>query len=60
MRALGSYDILMIVPVYHISWRHVLENRNLNLHLWLHYLIQDAEFRCKFPDNGDLQFNLRV
>jgi hypothetical protein len=33
MRAVGPYDVLVVVPVYHIPRRHVLENRNLNLHL---------------------------
>jgi hypothetical protein len=60
MRAVASYDILVIVTVCHIAKRHVLENRNLNPHLRLSYLVQDAEFRCKFSDKVDLQFNLRV
>src|SRR5215469_10827310 len=60
MRAVDYYDILVVVHFYHIPRRHILENGNLNLNLWLHYLSQDAEFRCKFPDKGDLRFNLRI
>jgi len=33
MQTVNSYDTLVIVPVCHIPMRHVLESRNLNLHL---------------------------
>jgi hypothetical protein len=52
--------MLVIVPVYQIPRRRLLEDPNFSLRLWLHHLIQNAEFRSKFPNKWDLQFNLRV